>query len=69
MPQLLHLGVSKSYLCGLIRRDGASRVLANWTGTDDEAIAAVEADGREVFAIGPCDNQDATGLCRGHDPV
>jgi hypothetical protein len=51
----------------VIRRDGAKEILGDaFAGTDEEAIAAVEADTRTHFIVGECDNQSPEGVCEGH---
>jgi hypothetical protein len=61
----MHLCATKSYLVGAIQAHGAKHVLADWDGTDEEAIQAVMDDPRDVFAL-DCDNYDETGRCKGH---
>lgn len=60
-----HVHCTRAYVVGVIARDGAAEILKGWTGTDEEAIEAVIADGRLVFSFG-CDNPDETGKCAGH---
>lgn len=61
-----HLCATKSFLIKAIQAYGAAQVIVHWTGTDDEAIAAVVADPREVIALG-CDHYDDQGYCLGHE--
>jgi hypothetical protein len=61
----LHMGITKQFLLSVIRARGAKFVLDNWEGTDEEAIAMIENDPREVFTSG-CDDADETGRCKGH---
>ena len=62
---IYHMSVAKHYVIRMIKRDGAKDWLKNWTGTDDEAIAALQADPRETFCN--CDNTDEKGHCKGHE--
>lgn len=67
-PRRFHMGVAKRQMISMIRAHGAREVLMDWDGTDEEAIAELRADPREVFLPGgPCDNADpVTGRCLGH---
>lgn len=60
-----HLCATKSFLVKSVEAYGAKQVLVDWEGTDEEAIAAIYDDPREVFAM-DCDNYDETGHCLGH---
>lgn len=62
----LHVHLTKDYLLQQIAQSGARGVLKDWPGTDAEAIAAVRADPRECFVVGPCDRQGEDGHCLGH---
>jgi hypothetical protein len=61
----LHVCVAKDYLAQMVAAFGAKEVLVGWDGTDAEALAALESDPRQFFAIG-CDDVDASGRCKGH---
>lgn len=66
-PTRYHLQATKSYLIKAIQANGSKDFLDGWTGTDEEAIQAIQDDPREVFAVGACDHFDAqTGRCLGH---
>ena len=61
-----HMVATKSFLIGIIQRDhNPSEVLVDWTGTEADAIQAIQDDSREVFACG-CDHYDEAGYCLGH---
>ncbi len=62
-----HISCSKEYLRQQIKQVGASTVLENFTGTDDEALAALDAEPHDWFPVGPCDNRGPDGKCLGHD--
>lgn len=59
-----HVGFAKDYLVRVIRTHGSGEVLSAWEGTDDEAIAAVQADPREVFCSCDCPKKP-NGSCAG----
>jgi hypothetical protein len=64
---LLHVGIAKPLLLTLLRNVGAASVLKGWTGSDEEAIAAINADPREVFVLSDeCDRIGPDGACMGH---
>ncbi len=66
--RVMHMTMAKRYLIELVRSKGAASILKNWRGTDEEAIARIQADKRECFPIDPdCDNQAPNGECLGHD--
>ncbi len=59
-----HIGVAKSLLRMWIEKDGASMVLADWDGTNEEALRQLDEDPREVFCS--CDCKKASdGSCTG----
>lgn len=60
-----HMVATKSFLVKAVMQHGASQVLTDWSGTDDEAIKAIYDDPREVVAMG-CDHYDEKGYCLGH---
>ncbi len=61
-----HMGIAKRYLAHMVAEDGADAVLANWSGTDEEAMQAI-MDGPDFMPIGSCDNWDEEkGRCGGH---
>jgi hypothetical protein len=64
MSITFHVGVAKRLLREWILRDGAKRVLAGWTGTDAEALAALDADPRDVFVTCGCEKLE-DGSCAG----
>ena len=61
-----HMTATKAYMADAIRRLGASEVIKDFKGTNEEALAALAADTRTYIPIGACDNQDETGECLGH---
>ena len=63
----MHLTATKSYLARIINEEGPETVLEGFTGSKEEALQVLMADPREVFPVGPCDNQDEHGYCKGHD--
>ena len=62
-----HMGVHRDWVIQQIRRYGADVVCDQWDGTDEEAIAAIEADTDREYYDG-CDNTDSSGRCQGHTP-
>lgn len=71
MPQTIHCCITKAGLVADIRKHGARSVLANLAEgvTDGDVLAEIEADPREYFVFGSCDNQTDEGRCGGHgDP-
>lgn len=62
----MHMTATKGYLVKAIQDHGAKDILTGWKGTNQEAIDALQDDPREVIPIGPCDNQDERGYCKGH---
>jgi hypothetical protein len=61
-----HLAGTKQHVIEEIQEHGGAYVLKNWEGSDEEAIARIRDEPREVFVIGECDNRDARGECLGH---
>lgn len=61
-----HIAATKQYIIQAIETRGAVAVLEDWTGSDAEAIAAVQDDPREYFACG-CDHYGPDGHCLGHE--
>lgn len=62
-----HLIATKSWLIDIVRRFGAKVALGDkWEGTDEEAVAAIQNDPREVIPSADCDNVDERGYCLGH---
>ena len=59
-----HMGVHKRVVLQQIREHGAQAVLAGFTGTDEEAIAELHADPREIFCSCSC-VKDERGACTG----
>lgn len=62
---ILHVSISKAHIVSTIKARGARAILDSWTGTDAEAIAAVEADRRDFFAC-DCPSPKEDGSCPGH---
>ncbi len=63
----VHVGIVKGLLISIIRNEGAAAALYGWTGTDAEAIAAVQADPRDVFVLdATCTRRAPDGACLGH---
>lgn len=66
--RVIHVSAEKLTLIRWIQERGHAQVLKGWTGTDEEAIAALEADTRQWFVLdAACDAQDESGRCLGHE--
>jgi hypothetical protein len=61
----IHVSAHRDYVLREIKACGASSILANWTGTDAEAVQAVLADSRTWFAF-DCPTPRSDGGCPGH---
>lgn len=60
-----HVSATRDFLIAAIRRHGVDGVLRGWNGDDAAAIAAIEADGRDVFAMDPgCESRGECTGCR-----
>ena len=66
MVTSFHMVVTKPYLIKLIKQHGASSVLKDWEGTEQEAIDLIYDDKRDYFPFSECDNQAPDGKCLGH---
>ncbi len=66
---IMHVSMDKSAVRREVVRNGAPSILVGFTGTDAEALAALDADPREVIAFEGCDHYDARGFCMGHSEV
>ena len=58
----LHMGMTKGFVIQSIRRFGTDDLLPDWSGTPEEAVAAIEADPRAIFCSCEC-VKDETGAC------
>ena len=68
LVMMVHCAMTKAYLRREIKRHGAAAVLVLPAGaTDADALAAIDADPRELFVLGACDNRRADGGCAGHE--
>lgn len=59
-----HMGAAKSAVIQWIKNYGVKDVLPDFVGSEAEAIAAVEADPREVFCSCKCE-KEPSGACSG----
>jgi hypothetical protein len=62
-----HVAFAKRYLVKQIRKYGPAVWLEGFTGSIAEAVAEIEADPREVFALCDCEHDDR-GYCLGFEP-
>ena len=65
--RVMHMCMTKPFLIDLIRSQHGPELLKDWDMTEDEAIAAIRKDSREVITVGKCDNYDKKGNCQGHE--
>ena len=65
MDTTFHVQASKAYVISVIRAKGHAEILDAFEGTDAEAIAAIEADGRTYWSFG-CPCPTPAGECPGH---
>lgn len=66
MATTMHLGIAKEYLKRIIRQEGPAAVLSG-AGAEmetEEALAAIEADPREIFCDCSCE-KNPDGSCSG----
>lgn len=69
MSRTIHCCITKDGLKKDIRKHGARSVLTGLADglTDSDILAQIDADPREYFVFGSCDNQTADGQCAGHE--
>lgn len=60
-----HMGIHRNLLAKMIIHEKTTNgILVGWTGTVEEALAALR-DGPE-YLVGECDNKKPDGSCGGH---
>lgn len=69
IQRTIHIGFAKSLLIRLIREHGVAEILEDWTGTEDEAIVALEACPYDVITSPECNNRGPDGACQGHERI
>jgi hypothetical protein len=67
MTKRIHVAATKDLIKELVGVHGVSVVSKDWQGTPEEFMQQIDADPREVFVIGKCDNVQPDGSCGGHE--
>ncbi len=64
---LLHTSATKAWLIREVLAHGGAKVLANFAGTDDEAIEIIAAHPTKLVPLSAeCNDRGPDGACRGH---